>query len=291
MITVGGRRLWTAAEDAYIRHAARSLDIRQRDAKHEHAAGARGPRWRQIAATLDGRSEEAVRNRWLRLCAIDEAAASTNGTELSRYKCSRCGQPKKGHKCSAAGSDTGDARPRHGNKRRHAELVAAHPGHAAPMTYIEGVQHETGGEGDGVRGARTREAAEHTWCAPAAHAAAPPLGGWTAAEDAEICQGVAELGSRWALIAGRLHGRSPNAARNRYHRLIHDPHAAATAAMGTARQPLQVVAQPARDPPVLAATDEGDQGGEPLEAAGLAVAIAYEVGSFAPVGMALMGHG
>jgi len=79
-----------------------------------------GPKWRKIAALLPNRSDDAVRNRWHRLSEAQRhredlgLGASIGpdgqpsslpqgniGDRSSVYRCSRCGQPKKAHVCTA----------------------------------------------------------------------------------------------------------------------------------------------------------------------------------------------
>ncbi|KAG8469471.1 hypothetical protein KFE25_005926 [Diacronema lutheri] len=80
---------WTSAEDDVICAGVEEL----------------GFKWSHIAARLDGRTDNAVRNRWHRLDAArkwraEVQLASTDGAEaLPGYKCGRCGQPKRGHQC------------------------------------------------------------------------------------------------------------------------------------------------------------------------------------------------
>uniref|UniRef100_A0A6V2SSD8 Uncharacterized protein n=1 Tax=Emiliania huxleyi TaxID=2903 RepID=A0A6V2SSD8_EMIHU len=77
---------WTADEDALILRLV-----------EQH-----GKRWSKIAATLPGRTDNGVRNRWNR---ISRAAVQRDaGGEQSGYRCRRCGQPKRGHTCSALGA-------------------------------------------------------------------------------------------------------------------------------------------------------------------------------------------
>ena len=56
-----------------------------------------GPRWRQVAAMVPGRSEAMCRNRYQRIMApVKEGSNCT-----SRNRCTRCGQMKRGHTCRA----------------------------------------------------------------------------------------------------------------------------------------------------------------------------------------------
>ena len=117
-VTTISRLAWSPAEDALILRAVEQL----------------GPKWRKIAALLPKRSDDAVRNRWRRLseaqrtvgaAAATTAAAAAPGAPAegssaleapaaidrsSVYKCSRCGQPKKSHVCTARGAIGGDSR-------------------------------------------------------------------------------------------------------------------------------------------------------------------------------------
>ena len=92
-----------------------------------------GCKWQQIAAMLPGRSDDAVRNRYNRLKEAEASglvrsdsgepteahAAGTpsggGGGGTGTYRCSKCGQLKKNHMCTAVA--TGDARPKSDDKR------------------------------------------------------------------------------------------------------------------------------------------------------------------------------
>ena len=55
-----------------------------------------GKRWSRIAQELTGRTDNGVRNRWNRMEKAQASKATGSG-----YRCRRCGQPKRGHICSA----------------------------------------------------------------------------------------------------------------------------------------------------------------------------------------------
>ena len=160
-------RCWSPEEDRLILQSAETLGL----------AGPRALAERnRLAALLANRSAEAVRNRWLRLSTSAAAQgelptpspdAARRTLMSSRYKCSRCGQPKKSHVCSAINP-----------------VIAKDRAHQSES-------RERGGR----------------------------LSPWTKAEDDAILQSASALGPKWATIAERVPGRSPNAIRNRYHRL------------------------------------------------------------------------
>ena len=118
---------------------AASLNNRKEWAVHEDQLIWRGVqqigcKWQQIAAMLPGRSDDAVRNRYNRLKEAEVsglvrsdsgepteahaagAPSGGGGGGTGTYRCSKCGQLKKNHVCTAVA--TGDARPKSEDKRR-----------------------------------------------------------------------------------------------------------------------------------------------------------------------------
>jgi hypothetical protein len=148
---------------------------------------------------MPNRSDDAVRNRWHRLMnspmhsALGVYSSTTEGTtEYGRvvaYRCSRCGQPKKRHQCTAPPPDP----------EEEALLVAAKAGAKGKMERERGLGLEADGNavGSGNEGRY----------------------GWTREEDETILNAVLELGHKWVQVAARLPGRTEHATRNRYHRL------------------------------------------------------------------------
>jgi hypothetical protein len=108
---------------------------------------------------------------------------------LTPYRCSRCGQPKKRHQCTAPPPDP----------EEEALLVAAKAGAKGKMERERGLGLEADGNavGNGNEGRY----------------------GWTREEDETILNAVLELGHKWVQVAARLPGRTEHATRNRYHRL------------------------------------------------------------------------
>mgnify|MGYP002042939224 CR=1 FL=1 len=59
---------------------------------------------------------------------------------------------------------------------------------------------------------------------------------WSAAEDGILLAAVATLGTNWAEVAANVHGRTADAARNRWHRLRGDEAGASPSPPGAVRQ-------------------------------------------------------
>ena len=57
-----------------------------------------GPKWSRIVQQLPGRSVSSVRNRWQR---IEKGRKLREAGQESKNRCQRCGQPKRGHVCTA----------------------------------------------------------------------------------------------------------------------------------------------------------------------------------------------
>lgn len=192
------RQEWSLAEDELILEYVRNL----------------GCKWRMIAAQLPGRSDDAVRNRWNRLrdpsfnsALKRELRDESNGSNI--YRCSKCGQPKKNHRCTyvppeIAGSDI-------------APLYSAVGPSSLPFdpatygSYSYTPPPEVVGAAEGsllpVPSASSKEPADRRL-------------GWKKEEDEMITRSVTELGHKWFLIAERLPGRTDHAIRNRWHRLL-----------------------------------------------------------------------
>jgi len=124
-----GKQGWTQEEDEHICNTVAAI----------------GTKWSKVAEGLPGRTDDAVRNRYLRL----KKKLPTNGGGLHPAEVSSCGSTKKGDM-------------------------------------------------------------------------------WTQEEDKTICDSVDELGQKWGYVAERLPGRSANAIRNRYLRVLR-PHEATRA--------------------------------------------------------------
>lgn len=94
-------RPWTVAEDEVICSGVK-----------EH-----GYKWSLISTRLEGRTDNAVRNRWHRLEAarkwrMERTSSHQQGAvDAPGYKCGRCGQPKRGHACPYGPEPSRTAQP------------------------------------------------------------------------------------------------------------------------------------------------------------------------------------
>mmetsp|Transcript_27951 Transcript_27951/g.69429 ORF Transcript_27951/g.69429 Transcript_27951/m.69429 type:complete len:479 (+) Transcript_27951:44-1480(+) len=88
----------------------RAWSVREDEAICELVA-AHGQDFGAIAARLPGRTADAVRNRWGRLKGGGKLPAALKGLS---YNCASCGEPKRGHRCKAAGGDSRPVRMRRG---------------------------------------------------------------------------------------------------------------------------------------------------------------------------------
>ena len=114
------RKDWSADEDEMILHGVREL----------------GPRWRTIAARLPLRSDDAVRNRWLRLSGKVEPNAPRASRAIARDEQRRVGWSAKedaiilqavaavGNKWGLIAKMLPSERTEHAIRNRHARIIA-----------------------------------------------------------------------------------------------------------------------------------------------------------------------
>ena len=190
-----------------------------------------GPKWRKIAALLPNRSDDAVRNRWHRLSEAQRhredlgLGASIGpdgqpsslpqgniGDRSSVYRCSRCGQPKKAHVCTAPEAMSSAEQVRAAcaffcrtHLSPHALLLLSHLSLCTSLSAHSLTQAKL------RKDMQSSDPAQHNGDLRSA---------WTKTEDEIILSSVNEFGPKWVEIAGRLPGRTEHAARNRYHRLV-----------------------------------------------------------------------
>ena len=170
------RRAWSAEEDQMILTCVDRM----------------GPRWRQIAPLLPGRSDDSVRNRWKRL---NEETDAENGSSSSLPGTSDNLPSSASHYVSD--DDNGGARV--GSKRGGSDLTAPskRPSHSAKPKLHTKPASRTADDGQD-NGSRVA---------------------WTSREDQLIVTAVQELGPRWCAVAARLPMRTDQAVRNRWNRL------------------------------------------------------------------------
>ena len=172
------RRTWSAEEDDTIRKCVEQM----------------GPRWRQIAPLLPGRSDDSVRNRWKRLKEEADAAAQRRrgGPALSFADDSFA--------MSAASSTSSTTSI--SSHSRAAKRPAPEAADAAPKRQAASRQASIGSgrelDDDCENGQRIS---------------------WSPHEDQIIVRAVQELGPRWCAVAERLPSRTDQAVRNRWNRL------------------------------------------------------------------------
>ena len=162
------RREWTTEEDDIIRSGVKQF----------------GYRWRRIASLpqLQGRSDDAVRNRWSRLKGGGDTTTASAPEEAAAAAAP--GQADRGGEGGEGGAKGDGSGP-----------------DAAPPPVRR--RSSTGSAGEDGGGGAKRERI-----------------GWTQAEDAIIISTVREIGHKWYRIAQRIPGRTEHAIRNRWQRLL-----------------------------------------------------------------------
>ena len=140
--------------------------------------GEHGQDFSLVAASLPGRTADAVRNRWGRLKGSGQLPDPLRG---STYRCTRCGAPKRGHRCAREGMPTrtplnrtrrapqprrgaamaggaasrstspvADSQRPTGSGREAATLPPSPTGHAEQLSLNLLLDGETGEQGDGL---------------------------------------------------------------------------------------------------------------------------------------------
>jgi hypothetical protein len=178
------RRAWSSEEDQMILSCVDRM----------------GPRWREIAPLLPGRSDDSVRNRWKRL--TKETDAHRDADEMTATGSSSSLPGTYDTLASSASHNVPDddvyRGARVGSKRQGSESAAAaskRPNHSAKSKSNAKPVSTDDGQGNGSRVA------------------------WTSGEDQMIVSAVKELGPRWCAVAARLPMRTDQAVRNRWNRL------------------------------------------------------------------------
>jgi len=180
-----GRSHWSPEEDKIIMDAVSQM----------------GFAWRKIAKILRGRSEDSVRGRWTRLQRLPET--DKLGTDL--------------------------ALRRESNQSTDSTVSTVdHRSSISQTSLLELVQ-----SGDHQNGSPVVLSPSSRIALPVSDADTkfPDKAtvenirdqarvGWTAAEDSIILDAVKERGHKWGVIAKRLNGRTAQATRNRFNRLL-----------------------------------------------------------------------
>jgi len=169
------RKEWTVEEDRQICKSVR---------RH-------GFKWRLVAADVPGRSDDAVRNRYNRVKALDHvkptaeelAEEAKEGPALGSKPVSRRVRAKTSKSQGGKDGELGD--------------LSAEPG--------EGKESSKESVGTSNSSDEEKEKVERI--------------SWSRSEDETIVRSVTELGNKWAKIAERLPGRTEHAIRNRFARL------------------------------------------------------------------------
>ena len=165
---------WTRHEDATILQTVREV----------------GNKWSHIAAQLPGRSDDAVRNRYIRI---------------------QVSPPRSSHTRSLAPPAPPAPQPPLGYSHSAWTPLWFHPALPPPLES----QRKSKGAADMGDEAETHDGTSVT----------NKRGDmWTASEDEAVLKGVQAHGFKWLLITETLAGRSINAVRNRYLRLAPQQH-------------------------------------------------------------------